>query len=251
MPFDRALYDGVADQLKTSRRSARLRELAYQAIKDSILTGVLGPEAPLIEERLAAVLEISRTPVREALAILEHEGLIESVPYKGLFVRDVTVGDFLLKYETVEVVEPALARLAAVHAQPSDIAAMEDVLARAKACIPHDVPGYLASCREFQERMGQCAKNPYLTSMLIGIEEHADLYLLKVSVRQSLPADKMLAAVADRRAMLDAIRAGDAEAATEAARAHAHAVQSRWREFYAGNRTAVEAPHPDGRRRRR
>src|SRR3954451_6001522 len=52
----------------------RYREAAYIAIKEAILAGQLGPNQPLTEEQIAASLNISRTPVREALAILEHEG---------------------------------------------------------------------------------------------------------------------------------------------------------------------------------
>lgn len=73
-------YRGLAGQIKLDRRAVRLRELAYQTIKQAILSGLIDSSAPLIEERLGAELRISRTPVREALAILEHEGLIEALP---------------------------------------------------------------------------------------------------------------------------------------------------------------------------
>ena len=86
------------------------REVAYDAIKRAILSGQFSPYERLVEERLAASLELSRTPVREALAILEHEGLLESEPYKGLAVRPVTVDEFLNMYEALGVIEAALAR---------------------------------------------------------------------------------------------------------------------------------------------
>jgi hypothetical protein len=53
-----ALYRGLANQRKANRRSTRLPEIAHDAIKDPILDGVLCPDLPLVEERLAAVLEI-------------------------------------------------------------------------------------------------------------------------------------------------------------------------------------------------
>ena len=71
-------------------RSPTYREVAYTMIKDAILAGQLEPGQPLIEEKLAGLLKISRTPVREALAILEHEGLLTSFYKRGLYVHSVT-----------------------------------------------------------------------------------------------------------------------------------------------------------------
>lgn len=246
MPIDEVQYAAVAQHAKRSRRSARLRELAYEAIKNSILNGVLGPEAPLIEERLASVLEISRTPIREALAILEHEGLIESVPYKGLFVREVSLAQFASMYEAVEVIEPALAERAAQHATEGDIGVMDELLCRADACIPDDFVGHLAACREFDRRMGQSACIPYLTAMLIDIEERSDLYL--ISLKRPISSDRMQAAVTDRRGILAAVRARDPEKATHAARSHARAVRDRWRDMYVNDAMPTQLPHLDGHR---
>lgn len=220
----------LASQNAAGRRGTRLREVAYQAIKDAILTGKVNSKQPLVEERLAAQLEISRTPVREALAILEHEGLIEAVPYQGLFVKDISLREFQEIYETAETLEPALARQAAMHVTPADIVAMEAMLAKAEAYIGSDIPSHLAACRMFQQKMGECAGNLYLTALLMAIEERSDLYL--ISKVTELPPDKMLAAVQDRRAILDALRASDAAGAEQASLRHIQALRQRWQEYY-------------------
>ena len=230
--IDEARYNKMGLRRRTDRGAARLREEAYQAIKEAILNGALGPDLPLVEERLASVLGISRTPIREALAILEHEGLIEPVPYKGVFVKVIPLDNFLSMYEALEAIEPVLASRAAERADGSDIAAMEDALITAERFIPGKVSGHLSACRAFQRRMGQCAGNAYLTGMLLSIEERSDLYLLHLSAIHPLPADKMHAAVENRRTILDAICAGDPELAAQAAQAHARAVRVRWREMY-------------------
>ena len=223
-------YKGLAGQVKLDRRAVRLRELAYQTIKQAILNGLIDSSAPLIEERLGAELRISRTPVREALAILEHEGLLEALPYKGLFVKEIPVDSFLKMFEALETVEAALARQAAQCATAADIALMDEALARAEQCVPHDIPGHLAACRVFQRQLGECAGNPYLTDFLIGIEERSDLYL--ISAWRSLPVDKRHAAVHARRVILDAVRARDPAAAGQAAEAHARSIRVRWRELF-------------------
>jgi len=210
--------------------------VAYQAIKNAILGGVLSPELPLVEERLAAELGISRTPIREALAILEHEGLIEAVPYQGLFVKDITVTEFLEMYETCELIEPELARRTAVNVTARDIAEMQAMLDQAQQAIPNDVPGHLAACRAFLEKLGECSNQRHMSAVLMRIEERSDLYL--ISKWHSLPAEKMLAAVTDRRTILDAIRLRDPDAASRASHDHATAVRVRWRELYKSEKTS-------------
>lgn len=224
------LIHQVIEQFKKDRRSARLREATYSAIKSLILSGVFKQETPLAEERLAEMLAISRTPVREALAILEHEHLIEALPYKGLFVAAISVKEFLEMYETLEQIEPELARRAAQNATPADLAAMEQALVAAEAAIPHDIPSHLKACHEFQRLLGECAGNAHMAAMLLRIEERSDLYL--VSSYPTLPAEKMRAAVADRRTIMEAVRRRDSEAAADASRTHARAIRQRWADLY-------------------
>src|SRR5690606_26925418 len=74
---------------KINKKSLRLRELAYMEIRSAIVEGRLKPGDPMIETELTEQLGVSRTPLREALALLEHEGLIETIPYKGTFVAGI------------------------------------------------------------------------------------------------------------------------------------------------------------------
>lgn len=221
-------FNGIA-KAKHPRGRQRLREVAYKAVKDAVLKGVLNTDLPIVEERLAEALGISRTPVREALIILEHEGLIESVPPRGLFVKELSLHDYRAMCAAMETAEPTLARLAARYATPQDIASMEATLERATAMIPRSPSLHLAACREFVQHLGRCARNAPLTSFIVSLEERSDLYL--ISTHPTYPADKMEAAVANRRAILDAVRTGDEDAAAQAARDHAGAIAARWGEF--------------------
>lgn len=223
-------YNVISKKLTTNRSIMRSREVAYEAVKEAILSGVLEPRERLIEERLAEALSLSRTPVREALAILEHEGLIEAIPYKGLVVKPVTVSEFLSMYEALGVIEPAIARAAVPHATAGDIAALHGYLDEADRCIPEDVPGHLAACRQFQQRLGEMAQSPFLTRLLVSIEERSDMYLIHTQI--ALPEDKMRAAVHDRRSILQAVQSGDQKAAAAAAQVHAAEIRMRWREMY-------------------
>jgi DNA-binding GntR family transcriptional regulator len=204
--------------------------VAYRAIKDAILRGVLEPRERLIEERIGADLQLSRTPIREALAILEHEGLIESVPYKGLMVRPITVQGFLGMYEALGPIESAIARAAVPHMTEALAQELSAILDEAEAAIPDDVVLHLARCREFQQRLGEIARSPFLTRTLLGIEERSDIYLIHSG--QPLPEANMRAAVNDRRAILTAVRSGAPDAAAAAAEFHARGIRIRWRGLY-------------------
>ncbi len=213
---------------RQSRRSSRA--FAYDAIKRAILAGQIPPHERLVEERLAKALDISRTPVREALAILEHEGLLESEPYKGLAVRPVTVDEFLNMYEALGVIEAALARSAATRVTAGDIRRMDEALQRAEAMIPINIPEHLAAGREFQEILGTSAESAFLTNTLLGIEERSDMYLIHSGLE--LSPENMQASVEDRRMILDQVRDGDAEGAADAAFAHAAHIRVRWHQLY-------------------
>jgi DNA-binding GntR family transcriptional regulator len=65
---------------------ASLVDLAADALRDRILSGALKPGGRLLEEQLAAELGISRPPLREALRLLQSEGLVQSLPRRGTIV---------------------------------------------------------------------------------------------------------------------------------------------------------------------
>ncbi|HKC73229.1 MAG TPA: GntR family transcriptional regulator, partial [Chloroflexota bacterium] len=72
---------------------APLRLQTYQGIRDGILSARNHPGVLLSEQQLAADVPVSRTPVREAIKQLEHEGLVSVVPTRGIFVRETTARD--------------------------------------------------------------------------------------------------------------------------------------------------------------
>lgn len=74
-------------------QSVNLRELVVEQIRTAIIEGRLRPNDHIVENTLTAQLGVSRTPVREALILLERDGLIVSYPHRGSFVRNFTSQD--------------------------------------------------------------------------------------------------------------------------------------------------------------
>ena len=99
-------------QLERIRKRPSLKDEAYQRIKALILTDTLSGGDMLDIERLTSELGISRTPLREALLMLEQEGLVETIPYKGTFVVDVSKKDVEEIYQVREALEALAVRLA-------------------------------------------------------------------------------------------------------------------------------------------
>jgi len=105
-------------------------EGAADLIRRAILDGTFRPGQRLTEEGLAGDLQISRTPVREALRVLRTEGLIESAPYQGSTVRAYAIEDLDDIYQLRALLEGHAARRAAPRIAEDDIATLQESCVR-------------------------------------------------------------------------------------------------------------------------
>lgn len=92
--------------------TSSLKDQAYARIKSLILSGGFCEREPLPIDQLSVQLEISRTPVREALLTLEGEHLVTSIPYKGTYVAELSAKEVQEIYQVREPLEAMAARLA-------------------------------------------------------------------------------------------------------------------------------------------
>jgi DNA-binding GntR family transcriptional regulator len=103
--------------------------------------------------RLSTLLRIGRTPVHQALDRLMIEGMVAVIPRKGVIVKPVSLNEVLQIIEVRLINEPLGARLAAQQANEADLAALSDVLGRAKHWDDAAGPGISSAHRESgQER---------------------------------------------------------------------------------------------------
>ena len=103
-------------------------ELAYELIKGKIITLELAPGSAINQLELTDELQVSRTPVREALKRLESESLVIAVHRRGMSVAEVSLTDLRDVYEIRVELEAASARLTAQRASSRRVAGIEDVL---------------------------------------------------------------------------------------------------------------------------
>lgn len=208
-------------------RVPTFREAAYEAIKQAILNGQLEPGQPLVEERLAAMLTISRTPVREALAILEHEGLIAPISRRGLFVCKLSRAQVVELFTANEAVEPYLARRAAHYASPEQLAALEAAIESGESCAARgDIAGFLRSGRVFHGGVGLAAGSPTLAQLVERNEERVDLFLM--SYGKAVDREMMGASIREHRAIYRAVATRDPDTAARLATYHAQSTRERF-----------------------
>jgi len=116
-------------------RRTTLSESAYEAIRRKIVTGVLTPSSKLVVAALANGLNLSATPVNEALAALERERLVTYVPHRGYFVSSLTAEDVEEVYSVREVFELLAVRLAAQKADRSTVERLGAILRESERSI--------------------------------------------------------------------------------------------------------------------
>ena len=103
-----------------------LRERIVARLRQAIITGDLSPTSRLIEPELARQLNVSRTPLREAIRQLEAEGFVTTVPRVGCFVSEITPQDAADVYAIRTVIEGLAARQAAENPDPAKREALEN-----------------------------------------------------------------------------------------------------------------------------
>lgn len=113
---------------ETDSASSSLSRRVFSQIQNDILNGVYEPGESLIETRLSEEMGVSRTPVREALRQLELEGLVQSVPNKGVTVKGVSAKDIEDIYTIRMYIEGLAARWAAEKITPGEMEELKEAV---------------------------------------------------------------------------------------------------------------------------
>jgi GntR family transcriptional regulator, rspAB operon transcriptional repressor len=161
----------------TSRRRLprqSLRDQAYDAIKDRIITCQFKPGECINEASVSALLGLGRTPVHQALDRLMIEEMVEVIPRKGVIVKPVILQDVLQMVDVRMINETQCARLAAECADDSHIESMSQVLERARQAIAdRDIHAMMSLDREFHLVLARATKNFELAEVLRKLNERS------------------------------------------------------------------------------
>jgi len=159
----------TAPDLPPLLRADSLAEQAYRAIREGIATGLFSAGERVTERGLATRLNVSATPVREALRRLEQEGLIERVSARHLRVVDhssSTLKELLLAGAALRAMEARFATHKITDAALHRMAVLVEALASEQGI---DIPERLRIAREFDMEIERAADNPTLRSMILSL----------------------------------------------------------------------------------
>ncbi|KFI26916.1 GntR family transcriptional regulator [Paenirhodobacter enshiensis] len=197
----------------------RLALQAYEQILDLIQSKRAQPGEIVTERRLAEMLDMSRTPIRDALLMLEGEGLLIRRGTRGLQVKQIRIEDFMDALQIRSLLEPAMARMAAGRIPAGDLDSLRNQLQTLAAGGEND----RMSVREVDERLhemiARAAGNPQLEQIIRTVRRQTQMFDLR-----SMP-ERLGDTCAEHIAIVDAIASGNAEASAKAMADHLSAVR--------------------------
>jgi DNA-binding GntR family transcriptional regulator len=230
------IVDNLVDSLGWQTRL--IHDDGYRALRDAIVSGDLMPSERLVEEDLSRRLGIGRAAVRMALVRLEHDGLVEHERHRGARVRRVSDEEAVEILEVRAALESLAARRAADRATPAEVRDLRAILRE------------MRGRRERGDLMAMSDANAGLHRRILEISGHGTAQRLSATLMSQIVRFQyrtvLLPGRADRSlrehtAIVDAIAAGDGDAAERAMRRHlshvAEALRAR-----AGDARAAHGP---------
>jgi DNA-binding GntR family transcriptional regulator len=202
---------------QTVRKGRFLREQVYRKLKESILTVKLEPNKRLIEERLAAEMGTSRTPVREAIQKLEKEGLIHKLPRGGFAVNVIADEDIEEVFGIRSVLEGYAGYLATLRATQEDLRAMESIVKKQEICLDNgETDEIIRLNTDFHDILYNCAKSKKLVTIINDLRDFIYRYRILILRYEGMAT----IAIQDHKEMITLMKAKNARQVEKLVRKH-------------------------------
>jgi DNA-binding GntR family transcriptional regulator len=146
--------------------SRKTSVMVADVIRKGIMEGRLRPGERLKEDMIAKELEVSRTPVREAIAMLQAEGLLETVQHRGAMVRSYSPGQLEEIYDLRSILEGYAARRAATRLTQRELTRLRTSVDRMENLKPKDLEHLVLQNGIFHETILQAADSERLVAMV-------------------------------------------------------------------------------------
>lgn len=200
-------------------RHVTKQQFAYTALRDAILRCELQPGERVVIDDLARRFDVSIIPVREALRLLESEGLVVSVAHTGTTVAPVSRQLIVEVFALLEGLETVTARAAAVAASADDLSTLEAMVARMDRALSAERPGVWAELNtDFHLAISGMSGMPMVDQMLRRALDHWNrvrrFFFNGVFTRRAAVAQR------EHHRILAQLRAHDADAVEQTMRGH-------------------------------
>ncbi len=208
----RASESGREIQLSPAPSGSRqtAHEFVRETLRQAILSGQIAGGTRLVQADLAEQLEVSTTPVREALRDLASEGLIQFDPHRGGIVHQISNDELQEVYDLRMILEVEAMRLAAERITPTQLAKARSIHERMLA--DPGSAGWVTLNRDFHLTIYAAAESPRLLTIVRGLLDASVMY---VSAASQQAPDLRDRANSDHAAILDALEAHDSDQAVE------------------------------------
>ncbi|MBM7442726.1 GntR family transcriptional regulator [Streptomyces sp. HB132] len=203
------------------------RSAVSSGIREALAAGDMVPGQRLVEQELSEVFRATRSSVREALQDLAAEGLVELIPRRGARVRVISVEEAVQITECRALLEGLCARRAAENASDEVRQELKGIgSAMSRAVAEGDPDAYSVLNRRLHESIGEVSDQKVAQALLERMNGQMVRYQFRLALRPGRPARSL----PQHLAIIDAVVAGDADAAEAAARAHVESVVEALRE---------------------
>ncbi len=194
-----------------------LRDVVFNTLREAILRGDLVPGERLMELQLAAKLGVSRTPIREAIRMLEQEGLAITIPRKGAIVAGMTEKDMQDVLEIREALEELSVQVACDKITEEEVARLRENMENFENSLKSgDLKRMAEADVEFHDVIYQATDNPKLINMLNNLREQ--MYRYRVEYLKNPSNHEQL--LREHEAIYRGIMEKDKDAVTEMIRKH-------------------------------
>jgi DNA-binding GntR family transcriptional regulator len=209
------IFSGQHDRRKVA-------DWVYEELKGAIVDLRLAPGEPLREATLAEQLGVSKTPIRQALTMLEQEGLVETTSFKGAVVGGYSRQDLLEIYELRELLENLAARAAAESMSGADRARLDRISRESRKLKRGNDPARLAELvSEFDDVLFDQVHNSRIRSLIENLRAH----LTRIGhLTEGIPG-RIEASVDEHEKIVQAVTARDPDLAEQHMREHIRSVR--------------------------
>jgi DNA-binding GntR family transcriptional regulator len=203
------------EQILTQHPS--LSDRIFEIMEEAILSGSIRPGERIIETELAKKLGISKSPVREALKKLEGEGIVQLVPRKGFFVRNIDRKSIDDLCDVMFIIELAAARLSLKKKTEAVCKKIDEILDQMKRHLrTRDYASYVLANRQFHGLFYDLTENEWILKISQMFFKEADM-LRSLSLYTS---DRFSRSIEEHDAIADAYKKGDEERLERAVKKH-------------------------------
>jgi DNA-binding GntR family transcriptional regulator len=235
------LLRSVTTEADLSRQPAAVnhptvRQVVTDRLRAMILRGDLQAGSALDENALANLLGVSRTPLREAIQRLDDEGLVETIPRRGAYVKALTVKDAIEVAELREVLEAFAFRKAAPVLDDEDIARVRELHeAYRRACLREDAESAIQADVAFHDYVIQRSGNDRLREFT----RRLSLLMLALRLESRISATAFGPSRDDHLPLVEALATRDPDVAEQAIRGH---IRNTLQEFQELSQSAQALP---------